>query len=208
MRRTAGELLCHNIDLFLSQENLEHSGSKSQIFIPTDENINKEGKTWISCFGKLSFLCGNLGECQALVSKIRNVDVLQPENLLSKLVDVVERVNQVSSSLLSNTEEVLAQIRAQENVIEKVSKFVPIDRYPGCRRPILTDKDKVYLIQQSLFLPALGRHPRNPDILPSKQCHFFIYVVQKLSTCRIFGEKRCCVLFCLPAVSIWYWYKT
>ena len=100
----------------------------------------KKGK----CIGKQSFLCGNLRECQALVSKIRNVDVPQPENLLGELVDVVERVNQVSSSLLSNTEEVLAQISAQEKVIEEVSKFVPIDRYPGCRRPILTDKDKVY----------------------------------------------------------------
>ncbi len=64
-------------------------------------------KPWITCFGKLSFLCGKLRECQQFVSKIENVDVPQPENLLGELVDVVERVNQVSS-LLSNTREVLA----------------------------------------------------------------------------------------------------
>ena len=109
------------------------------------------------------------------MSKIRNVDVPQPKNLLGKLVDVVERVNQVSSSLQSDTEEVLAQISAQEKVIEEVSKFVLTDRDPGCRRPILTDEDKVYVIQQSLFQPVLGRYPRNTDIPPSKQCHFFIW---------------------------------
>jgi hypothetical protein len=84
-----------------------HSGSKAQPSIPTDKNINREDKPWISCFGKLSFLCGKLRECQEFVSKIENVDVPQPENLLGELVDVVERVNQVSS-LLSNTREVLA----------------------------------------------------------------------------------------------------
>lgn len=110
------------------------------------------------------------------MSKIGNVDVPQPENLLDELVDVVERVNQVSSSLLSDTREVLAHINAQEKVIEEASttttKFVPIDRDPGCRRPILTDEDKVYVIQQGPFQPKLGRYPRNPDIPPSKQCHF------------------------------------
>jgi hypothetical protein len=104
------------------------------------------------------------------------VDVPQPENLLGELVDVVERVNQISSSLLSDTREVLAHINAQEKVIEEASttaKFVPIDRDPGCRRPILTDEaDKVYVIRQSPFQPKLGRYPRNPDIHPSKQCHF------------------------------------
>ena len=73
----------------------------------TDKDINREDKPWIMCFGKLSFLCGKLRECQEFVSKIENVDVPQPENLLGELVDVVERVNQVSS-LLSNTREVLA----------------------------------------------------------------------------------------------------
>jgi hypothetical protein len=69
---------------------------------------------------------------------------------------------------------VLAHINAQENVIEKAStsaKFVPIDCDPGCRS-ILTDEDKVYVIQQCPFQPKLGRYPRNPDIHPSKQCHF------------------------------------
>ena len=106
------------------------------------------------------------------MSKIGNVDVPQPENLLGELVDVVERVNQVSSSLLSDTQEVLAQLNAQEKVIEDVPIFVPIDRDPGCRRPILTDEDKVYLIQQGPFQPILSRYPQNPDIPPFKQCHF------------------------------------
>jgi hypothetical protein len=70
---------------------------------------------------------------------------------------------------------VLAQINAQEKVIEEASitaKFVSIDRDPGCRRPILTDEDKVYVIQQGPFQPKRGRYPRNSDIHPSKQCHF------------------------------------
>ena len=107
------------------------------------------------------------------MSKIGNVDVPQPENLLGELADVAERVNQVSSSLLSDTQEVLAQLNTQEKVIvEDVSNFVLIDRDPGCRRPILTDEDKIYLIQQGPFQPILGRYPQNPDIPPSKQCHF------------------------------------
>ena len=78
-----------------------HSGSKAppSSSIPTNKNINTDDETWISCFGKLSFLCGNLRECQELVSKIENVDVPQPENLLGELVDVVERVNRISSPL-------------------------------------------------------------------------------------------------------------
>ena len=118
---------------------------------PTSTKQEKPG------FGKLSFLCGNFRECQELLSKIENVDVPQPENLLGELADVAERVNQVSSSLPSDTQEVLAQLNTQEKVIvENVSNFVPIDRDPGCRRPILTDEDKIYLIQQRPFQPILG----------------------------------------------------
>ena len=100
------------------------------------------------------------------MSKIENVDVPQPENLLGELVDVVERVNQVSSSLLSDTREALEHTNAQQNVIEKAptTEFVPIDRDPGCGTPILTDEDKVFLIQQGPFQPTLGRYPLNPHI--------------------------------------------
>ena len=102
-----------------------------------------------------------------MLSKIGNVDVPQPENLLGELADVVERVNQASYSLLSDSQEVLAQLNVLEKVIEDVSNFVPIDRDPGCRTPILTDENKMYLIQQGPFQPILGRYPQNPDIPPS-----------------------------------------
>jgi hypothetical protein len=143
------------------------------------------------------------------VSKIENVDVPQPENLLGKLVDVIERVNQISSSLLSDTREVLAHNNAQEKVFEEASttaKFVPIDRDPGCRRPFLTDKDKVYVIQQGSFQPKLGRYPRNPDIHPSKQCHFSSVWFNTYPHVEFLVKKD--AVFCLPAVSIWYWHKT
>jgi hypothetical protein len=75
---------------------------------------------------------------------------------------------------------VLAHTNAQEKVIEKAStttKLVPIDHDhdSGCKRPILTDEDKVYVIQQGLFQPKLGRYPQNPDIHPSTQCHFSLH---------------------------------
>ena len=128
---------------------------------------------WISCFGKLSHLCGNLTECQELISKVGKVDAPLPENLLGELLDVVERVRHYSSSLLSDTRRVLMHINSQEKACEfESTNFLPIDRDPGCRRKILTDKDRLYMIQQGPFQPKLGRYPRNTSISQSNHCHF------------------------------------
>lgn len=76
----------------------------AQSFIPTNENINNEGKTLISFFAKLAFLCGILGECQELVS-VRNVDVQQPKILLGELVVCCRKSQPSFFSLLSDAEE-------------------------------------------------------------------------------------------------------
>ena len=83
------------------------------------ETVNKEAKavTWIECFGRLSHLCCNLMECQELISKVEKLDVPQPESLLEELLDVVERLHSLSSSLLSDTNQALA------NPLSKMSKL-------------------------------------------------------------------------------------
>ena len=117
--------------------------------------VNKEGKavTWIECFGRLSHLCCNLMECRELISKVEKLDVPQPETLLGELLDVVERLNSLSSSLLSDTNQALANIKSQQDHVPVISstEFIPIDRDPGCRRKILTDEDRLYMIEQGPF---------------------------------------------------------
>ncbi len=101
------------------------------------------------------------------------MDAPQPENLLGELLDVVERVCHLSTSLLSDTHQALAGINSQQKTTEFAStKFTPIDRDPGCRRRILTDEDRMYMIQQGPFQPKLKSYPRNINIVESKQCHF------------------------------------
>ena len=141
------------------------------------ETVNKEAKavTWIECFGRLSHLCCNLMECRELISKVEKLDVPQPETLLGELLDVVERLNSLSSSLLSDTNQALANIKSQQDHVPVISstEFIPIDRDPGCRRKILTDEDRLYMIEQGPFQPKLTRYPRNRDIPPPKHsCQF------------------------------------
>ena len=101
------------------------------------------------------------------------MDALQPENLLGELLDVVERVCDLSSYLLSDTHQALAGINSQQKKTEFAStKFTPIDHDPGCRRRILTDEDRMYIIQHGPFQPKLKSYPRNINIVESKQCHF------------------------------------
>ena len=163
---------------------------------------DEETVKWISCFGKLSHLCGI---CQELTSIVGKVDAPQPENLLGELFDVVERVTHLSCSLLSDTRRALKYMNVQQQVCEfSPTNFVPIDHDPGCRRKILTDEDRTYMIQHGPFQPKLGQYPRNSDIVPSKHCHF-LQIVQLLSTPGIFHQDRCCILFCLPVICRWYW---
>ena len=140
------------------------------------ETVNTDAKTvtWIECFGRLSHLCCNLMECQELISKVRKLNAPQPENLLGELLDVVERLNRLSSSLLSDTNQALANIKSQQTqvLVFSSTEFIPIVRDPGCRRKILTDDDRVYMIEQGPFQPKLTRYPRNRDIPPPKHCQF------------------------------------
>ena len=140
---------------------------------PEIVEANETPVTWISCFGMLKHLCNNLTECQELISKAERIDAPQPENLLGELLDVVERVNRLSSSLLLDTNEALKRINLENDVsIFSSTEFTPIDRDPGSRRNIITDEDRVYMIKQGPCQPKLSRYPRNNDIPPPKHSHF------------------------------------
>ena len=92
-------------------------------------------------------------ECQQLIYKAENTDAPQPENLLSELLDVVERVNRLSSALIVDTNEALTNIKSQENKDPVFSsmEFSPIYHDPGCRREIMSDEDRIYMIKQGPF---------------------------------------------------------
>ncbi|CAB3983432.1 zinc finger MYM-type 1-like [Paramuricea clavata] len=140
---------------------------------PEPVETNKTTITWISCFGMLQHLCSNLTDCQELISKAEKIDAPQPENLLGELLDVVERVNRLSSSLLSDTNQALRHINLEnEASVFSSTEFTPIDRDPGCRRDIITNEDRVCMIKQGPFQPKLSRYPRNSDIPPPKHSHF------------------------------------
>ena len=96
------------------------------------ETVNKEAKavTWIECFGRLSHLCCNLMECRELISKVEKLDVPQPESLLEELLDVVERLHSLSSSLLSDTNQALA------NPLTKMSKLTLIADCEKVQQPL------------------------------------------------------------------------
>ena len=113
-------------------------------------------------------------ECQLLVCKAENTDAPQPENLLGKLLDIVERVSRLSSALLVDTNKALTNIKSQENNVLAFSsmEFSPTDRDSGGRREIMTEEDRIYMIKQSPFQPKLSRYPRNNDIPPPKHCCF------------------------------------
>lgn len=169
----SGEELVSNNEFGSSDEFSSNDANENS---ELSETVNTEAKavTWIECFGKFSHLCSNLMECQELISKVGKLDVPQPENHLGELLDVVERLNSLSSSLLSDTNQALANIKSQQDHVPVFSstEFIPIDRDPGCRRKILTDEDRVYMIEQGPFQPKLTRYPRNRDIPPPKHCQF------------------------------------
>ena len=187
---------------FIGEFNQHRFGcsNDSDIVIKT----TSEYTSWISCFGKLSHLCGNLLECQDLISRVEKVDAPQPDNLLGELLDVVERVCDLSTSLLSNTHQALAGINSQEKTTEFLStKFTPINCDPGCRRRILTDKDRTYMIQQGPFQPRLKSYPRNIKIAESKQFHFSSEWYNSYPHLEYSIYERCCILFCLSGIFIW-----
>jgi hypothetical protein len=146
------------VNIVLLQADIEVSASDDELvsndeFGPNDadenselsETVNTDAKTvtWIECFGRLSHLCCNLMECPELISKVRKLDAPQPENLLGELLDVVERLNRLSSSLLSDTNQALANIKSQQTqVLVFSSTDIPIVRDPGCRRKILATLSK------------------------------------------------------------------
>ena len=68
----------------------------------------------------------------------------------------------------------MANTKSQQDLVPVISstEFIPIDRDPGCRRKILTDEDRLYMIEQGPFQPKLARYPRNRDIPPPKHCQF------------------------------------
>ena len=129
------------------------------------------------------------------------MDAPQPENLLCELLDVVERVSDLSTSLLSDTHQALAGIKSQTT--EFVStKFTPVDHDPGCRKRILTDEDRMYIIQQGPCQPRLKSYPSKCQDCSIKAVPFFFGMVQFLSTSRVFYYERCCILFCLSGIFI------
>ncbi|CAB4028662.1 zinc finger MYM-type 1-like, partial [Paramuricea clavata] len=127
---------------------------------PEPVETNKTTITWISCFGMLQHLCSNLTDCQELISKAEKIDAPQSENLLGELLDVVERANRLSSSLLSDANQALRHINLEN------------EASVSCRRDIITDEDRVCIIKQGPFQPKLSRYPRNSDIPPPKHSHF------------------------------------
>ena len=73
-----------------------------------------------------------------------------------------------------DTNEALINIKSQENKdpIFSSMAFSPIYHDPGCRREIMSDEDRMYMIKQGPFQPKLATYPRNSNIPTPKHCHF------------------------------------
>jgi hypothetical protein len=137
--------------------------------------LGNNTECWITCYGKLRHLTSTFGECEELLTTADNTDVPNPRHLLGNLVDVVQRINDQSSSLLEMAVSELTKLVsiADEEKHGDSVDYSPIERDPARRRNITSDRDRVCLIEQGPFQPKLTRYPKNPDIKDKKkQCNF------------------------------------
>ena len=143
----------------------ESSDSSDSSTEDTDIATENSTECWITCYGKLRHLTSTVGECQELLSTADNADA--PNHLLGDLVDIVQRINVQSSSLLKMAVNELTKL--DDVPYEEKSN----NRDPAKRRNIMSDADRIFLIEQGPLQPKLTRYPRNPNIKDKKkQCRF------------------------------------
>lgn len=144
----------------------------------TDDTATSEEDTecWITCYGKLKHLTSTISECQELFLAADNADAPNQKHLLGNLVDIVQRINDQSSSILKMAVIELTKLEATSDEEKNTSKnnvdYSPVDRDPAKRQEITSDADRIWLIEQGPFQPKLARYPRNVNIEKNKQCSF------------------------------------
>ena len=123
-------------------------------------DLENDTECWITCYGKLRHLTSTMGECQELLSTADNADAPNPKHLLGNLVDVVQRINYQSSSLLEMAVSELTKLDAatDEEKSNNPVDYSPSERDPARRRNIMYDADRICLIEQGPFQPKLTHY--------------------------------------------------
>jgi hypothetical protein len=126
-------------------EKITSESSDSSDSSTEDTDIATENSTecWITCYGKLRHLTSTVGECQELLSTANNADA--PNHLLGDLVDIVQRINVQSSSLLKMAVNELTKLDdvPYEEKSNNPLDHSPIERDPAKRQNIMSDADRI-----------------------------------------------------------------
>jgi hypothetical protein len=121
----------------------ESSDSSDSSTEDTDIATENSTECWITCYGKLRHLTSTVGECQELLSTANNADA--PNHLLGDLVDIVQRINVQSSSLLKMAVNELTKLDdvPYEEKSNNPLDHSPIERDPAKRQNIMSDADRI-----------------------------------------------------------------
>lgn len=68
------------------------------------DDDNQIDRSWVSCFGRLRYLCEELHHFQNLVKKVESEISPSPQFLVGELLDIAERVESLSSALKADSE--------------------------------------------------------------------------------------------------------
>ena len=121
------------------------------------------------------FLSSTFGECPELIAIAEDTDAQNSKHLPGNLVDVVQRINNQSSSLLKLALSELQKLNVAKHVEKSNDSmdYSPIERLPANKRKVLSDADRICLIKQGPFQPKLSRYPKHTDSKDKhKQCSF------------------------------------